>query len=140
LVGSAWEASSVNQPELSGAGSAAPVNNQFLSHTSTQLWFPFLFFHWGIPTNLAGTQTARHASINSIDNPEQEANLEFIDSKGLWSAFFRLVAWYFTSSNSQIFWLRVSAASVIEEQFLTKGNNFLKKVSRQLSRVSVIFA
>src|SRR5215207_6531140 len=87
----AWAASPTNHPRSrpSLSGSQAPVKCQSLSQISTQVWFPRLFAHRGVPTNRAGTQTARQASLNTMDRPVHDALPCSIDSFGLWFGAFR---------------------------------------------------
>src|SRR5215210_7437856 len=89
----ACEALWTNQPRSMplGSCSAAPVNIQRPSHTSTQVWLPLLLAHSGVPTTRAGMPTLRQASASRIDRPEQEASPDSIDSFGLWLARLRPV-------------------------------------------------
>ena len=64
---------------------------QSLSQISTQVWLPRLFAHSGVPTSRAGTHTARHASLSTIDSPVHDALPCSIDSFGLWFGAFRCV-------------------------------------------------
>src|SRR5262245_34577602 len=84
-------ASPANQPVSSAPGSAAPVNFQRPSQTSTQVWLPRSLCHIGVPASRAGTHTLRQASASSTDRPEQDARPDSIDSFGLWLGFFRAV-------------------------------------------------
>src|SRR4051794_40446560 len=105
----AWAASPTNHPRSSpaGSGSHAPVKCQPLSHTSTQVWLPRLFAHRGVPASRAGTQTARQASLRTIDRPVHEALPCSIDSFGLWFGALRSVEYLtlsFLKTISLIFW------------------------------------
>src|SRR6478735_7921097 len=105
----AIEALWANQPRSMplGSCSAAPVNIQRPSHTSTQVWLPLLLAHSGVPTTRAGMPTLRQASTSRIDSPEQEASPDSIDSFELWLARLRPVEYFtFTLPNrvALIFW------------------------------------
>src|SRR5262249_18003919 len=137
----AWAASPTNQPRSRplGSGSQAPVKCQPSSQISTQVWLPRLLAHSGVPANRAGTQTARHASLSTIDSPVHDALPCSIDSFGLWLGAFRSVEYLTLSflNNSEFsFW----TASDGVLQPLTIGMHWSKNSLRQASRFSSTLA
>src|SRR5262245_39667625 len=137
----ACEALWTNQPRSMplGSCSAAPVNIQRPSQTSTQVWLPDLLAHSGVPTTRAGMPTLRQASTSRIDRPVQEASPDSIDSFGLWLARLRPVE-YFTFTLPKraelIFW--AASAGVLLPSIIGRqtSRSFLRQGSRGSSRLA----